>query len=461
MDRRGIQLEVIRMANITMIPIGELEHHPENVRKDMGDLTELTESIRKNGVLQNLTVVADLDRAKYLVVIGNRRLEAAKAAGLVELPCAISDMDHKDQIAAMMQENMHRENLTVYEQACGFQLMMDLGFTKDQIIEKTGVSDTTVRRRLKMAELDLKQLKKACEAKDTERQITMRDFDRLAQIESVKERNKLLKEIGDSGFNWQLNRALQLQKCNAVRKDVKKLLKDAEVEQLPKDKRYSGEYERLWNDTVKLYEWEPGKKLIPKSKEPLFFNMDDDSVEFFIKAKKKSTGPQKSKEQIEQERKLAEAWKKIDQDTKTAAELRKEFAFKMTVNPKNAPVMMTFMARAVVLHAMAYSSARDQLKELLEIPDNVSWENRLPKTQEQLHKFEITDMAKIIILIFEGDRLESYVDGVKSREFPKYKPNVILDECYEWLSAYGYHLSEQERQLMTGTHPCFGEPKEE
>ena len=312
-----------------------------------------------------------------------------------------------------------------------------------------------------MAELDLKQLKKACEAKDTERQITMRDFDRLAQIESVKERNKLLKEIGDSGFNWQLNRALQLQKCNAVRKDVKKLLKDAEVEQLPKDKRYSGEYERLWNDTVKLYEWEPGKKLIPKSKEPLFFNMDDDSVEFFIKAKKKSTGPQKSKEQIEQEKKLAETWKKIDQDTKTAAELRKEFAFKMTVNPKNAPVMMTFMARAVVLHAMAYSSARDQLKELLEIPDNVSWENRLPKTQEQLHKFEITDMAKIIILIFEGDRLESYVDGVKSREFPKYKPNVILDECYEWLSAYGYHLSEPERQLMAGTHPCFGEPKEE
>ena len=52
------------MANIAMIPIKLLEHHPENVRKDLGDLTELTESIRKNGVLQNLTVVADPDRAK-------------------------------------------------------------------------------------------------------------------------------------------------------------------------------------------------------------------------------------------------------------------------------------------------------------------------------------------------------------------------------------------------------------
>ena len=115
------------MNEIRMIPIGDLEHHPENPRKDLGDLSELTESIRKNGVYQNLTVVADLKRCKYLVVIGNRRMEAAKAAGLVELPCAISDMDHKEQIATMLEENMQRQDLTVYEQAQGFQMMMDLG----------------------------------------------------------------------------------------------------------------------------------------------------------------------------------------------------------------------------------------------------------------------------------------------------------------------------------------------
>jgi len=43
------------MSEIKMIPIGELMHHQENTRKDLGDLTELTESIRKNGVYQNLT----------------------------------------------------------------------------------------------------------------------------------------------------------------------------------------------------------------------------------------------------------------------------------------------------------------------------------------------------------------------------------------------------------------------
>ena len=45
------------MKEIVMIPIGELYHHPENPRKDLGDLTELAESIKANGILQNLTVV--------------------------------------------------------------------------------------------------------------------------------------------------------------------------------------------------------------------------------------------------------------------------------------------------------------------------------------------------------------------------------------------------------------------
>ena len=118
----------MNMNEIKMIPIGDLMHHPENPRKDLGDLEELTASIKENGILQNLTVVPDLEKCKYLVVIGNRRFEAAKAAGLVELPCVISDMDHRTQIATMLEENMQRADLTVYEQAQGFQMMMDLGY---------------------------------------------------------------------------------------------------------------------------------------------------------------------------------------------------------------------------------------------------------------------------------------------------------------------------------------------
>ena len=135
------------MNTITMIPIEKLLHHSHNPRLDLGDLTELTESIRSQGVLQNLTVVPDPESEGYLVVIGNRRMEAAKLAGLAEVPCVISDMDFNTQIATMLTENMHRTDLTLYEQAQGIQMMMDLGLTETQISEMTGFSRTTIKRR--------------------------------------------------------------------------------------------------------------------------------------------------------------------------------------------------------------------------------------------------------------------------------------------------------------------------
>ena len=178
-------------SKIVMIPIGDLEHHPENPRKDLGDLSELTDSIRKNGIYQNLTVVADLDRAKYLVVIGNRRLEAAKAAGLVELPCVISDMDHKEQIATMLEENMQRQDLTVFEQAQGFQMMMDLGYSPKQISEKTGFSEKTVKDRIKFTKFNQKNFENAV-AKGA----TLIDMIEISKLESKTDQNEVLKEAG-------------------------------------------------------------------------------------------------------------------------------------------------------------------------------------------------------------------------------------------------------------------------
>ena len=90
----------MKTNELTLLPVEWLEHHPDNPRKDLGDLKELTASIRESGVMQNLTVVPRGDGAEgYWVVIGNRRLEASRAAGLKELPCLISDMDYKTKLA--------------------------------------------------------------------------------------------------------------------------------------------------------------------------------------------------------------------------------------------------------------------------------------------------------------------------------------------------------------------------
>ena len=293
------------MNEITMIPVGLLEHHPENPRKDLGDLTELTDSIRKNGIMQNLTVIADPETSKYLVVIGNRRMEAAKAAGLIELPCMVRDLDHKTQIATMLEENMQRQDLTVYEQAQGFQMMMDLGYSAAEIAEKTGFGETTVRRRIKMAEMDPALLKKACEAKDTERQITMFDFDRLAQVDNIKERNELLKDIGKDSFTWKLSTTLRQQRAKAVRNDALKVLKDAGLIKIKDEEEYSSKYDRMYGKDVDLGEWKPGEKLIPDSKEQLYYHINDVTVKFYTKPMKvKEEPPKKTEAEKQREKKI-------------------------------------------------------------------------------------------------------------------------------------------------------------
>ena len=196
------------MNEITMIPVDLLIHHPDNPRKDLGDLTELTESIRVNGVMQNLTVIPEAEYPgddHYRVVIGNRRMEAAKLAGLAEVPCVISDMDYNTQISTMLMENMQRADLTVYEQAQGFQMMMDLGYTEGQISEMTGFSRTTVKRRVEMAKLDKETLKEKC------KQLTMNDIDKLMKVKDLDKRNELLKDAGTSNFNWNVEREIKEQ----------------------------------------------------------------------------------------------------------------------------------------------------------------------------------------------------------------------------------------------------------
>lgn len=132
---------------IQYISVHKISPHPDNPRKDLGDLSELAESIKAQGILQNLTVVPYIGEVTgepieglYRAVIGHRRLAAAKLAGLEEVPCVISNMKLHEQVATMLLENIQRSDLTIYEQAHGFQMMLDLGDTINDISRVCGIS---------------------------------------------------------------------------------------------------------------------------------------------------------------------------------------------------------------------------------------------------------------------------------------------------------------------------------
>lgn len=222
---------------IKNIKIELLEGHPDNPRKVLGDLEELRDSIKANGVFQNLTVVPHPDKiGMYRVVIGHRRMAAAKLAGIPELPCSVVEMDYKDQVSTMLLENMQRSDLTVYEQAQGFQLMLDLGETLETIHQKTGFSPTTISRRVKLLELNQDKFAKA-----QERGATLEDYARLNKIEDVKERNRVLEHIGTSNFEWQLNYALTEQRAKKNKPIMLKELKSFAT-QIPNSANRKYEY---------------------------------------------------------------------------------------------------------------------------------------------------------------------------------------------------------------------------
>jgi ParB family chromosome partitioning protein len=205
---------------IIYINTNRLLPHPKNPRQNLGELTELADNIRINGIYQNLTVVpvdAALYQKKiaskkaytgdYVIVIGHRRHAAAKMAALSEVPCVVALMDEKTQLSTMMCENIQRSDLTLYEQAQGFQLMLDLGETTSSISELTGLSKTTISKRVKLLALDSEEFQKA-----EERGATLDDFVKLANIKDVSLKNEVLEHAGTNNFNWKLNNALYKEK---------------------------------------------------------------------------------------------------------------------------------------------------------------------------------------------------------------------------------------------------------
>lgn len=174
--------------NIKMINRKLLMPHPDNPRKDLGDLKELADSIAEHGIMQNLTVVPEGNM--YKILIGHRRFAASEGV-LDELPCVVvNNLTYAQQVGVMLAENMQRADLTYIEQAHGFQLMLDLGDTVETIAEKTGFSKATVKHRLAITELNPEALE---EAKKWF-QPTITDFIALEKVKDLKLRNEILSD---------------------------------------------------------------------------------------------------------------------------------------------------------------------------------------------------------------------------------------------------------------------------
>ncbi len=439
------------MSEMVFIPADRLVPHPDNPRKDLGDLTELAVSIKENGIFQNLTVVPEAED-RFTVIIGHRRLAAAKLAGLTELPCVIVEMTPKEQVQTMLLENMQRTDLTVYEQAQGFQMMLDLGATVEEIAEKSGFSQTTVRRRVKMMELDQKTLKEV-----SVRQLSLGDFDALAQIEDIKERNKVLESIGTRDFDANMSRALSVQAERRNRPIVKAWLKEIGAKELTQQEAWSNKYESYPGCSFYIYlsKWgEEGNKPPKNIKGEIFYVLERTSLRLY-KKREKAKPEKKPPEQIAKEKAIREAWKSLEESASLAYDLRKQFIEKLNVTGKTLPKVLRGAIQAAMLEAIEYNSPdRETLCSLLGIESSYG-AKRSEQFAAGIEKIDDKDLGKIVYALFGDDAKQMSVGNSYRGDWPAYQLSVKLNLIYNWLAKLGYEMSTEEMQLLNGEHSGY------
>lgn len=128
-----------------MIPIEQLQPNADQPRKDVGDLRSLTDSVREKGVLEPLLVRYLAESDKYMIISGERRYHAARAAGLRELPCIEKDADDAESLELALIENLQRKDLTPFEEADGVQGLAErFGLTHEEIAKKIAKSRSSI-----------------------------------------------------------------------------------------------------------------------------------------------------------------------------------------------------------------------------------------------------------------------------------------------------------------------------
>ena len=145
-----------------MIPVEKVRPNPDQPRKALGDLRELTDSIRQKGVLEPLLVRYLPRDDVYNIISGERRYHASRAAGLHEVPCIEKIADDAETLELALIENLQRKDLTPFEEADGLvRLAEHFEYTHDDIAKKIGRARSSVTETMSLRAVP-DSIRKAC-----------------------------------------------------------------------------------------------------------------------------------------------------------------------------------------------------------------------------------------------------------------------------------------------------------
>jgi len=186
------------LSTLAEVRLSLLKSNPLQPRQEFDDalLQELADSIQEKGVLQPILAEADQDGA-YFIVAGERRVRAAKLAGLEKIPVIVRQFSAQEKLEIALIENVQREDLTPIEQALAYRRLMEMAnLSQEQIAKKVGKDRSTVANTLRL-------LKLPTEAQDalTRGSITAGHARALLMLLNPSDQQLLLRRVVESGIS--------------------------------------------------------------------------------------------------------------------------------------------------------------------------------------------------------------------------------------------------------------------
>ena len=185
------------MAAPAEIPLDRIRANPYQPRKSMEDaaLQELAASIAEHGVLQPVLVTETIDG--YELIAGERRLRAARIAGLTRIPAVVRQLAGREQLEVALVENIQRADLNPLEEAEAYRQLTDsFGMSQDDVARRVGRARSTIANTLRLLDLAV-----AVQAAVRDGTITEGHARAIASIEGAAEQEALLAAVSHRGLS--------------------------------------------------------------------------------------------------------------------------------------------------------------------------------------------------------------------------------------------------------------------
>ncbi|MGN0593916.1 MAG: ParB/RepB/Spo0J family partition protein [Hominimerdicola sp.] len=196
-EKTNFQISYRQLGKIIEISTSDIVPNPSQPRRHfaMDELTSLAKSISQDGIIQPLTVRKN--ETGFELVSGERRLRAAKMAGLKNVPCIMINADEERSAVLALIENIQRSDLNFFEEASGIsKLIKDYKLTQEEIAVRLGLAQSTIANKLRILKLSKEEQQIILKNNLTERHARA-----LLKISDEEQRKAVLVKIAENSWN--------------------------------------------------------------------------------------------------------------------------------------------------------------------------------------------------------------------------------------------------------------------